>query len=126
MASLSSPAASIANGGMKTNHDNPPLAASLHPKTNGASAFSAANADVAYHRQITLSVDMPLREQQDQATDLALSFKRFATVLLKADSSLSILNWLNPLQNPITKSGDIAPTKATVEEYYAGMRVLVL
>ena len=67
---------------------------------------------------------MPLKAQEGQTTNLAWCFKRFATALLKADASLLILNWMNPLKNPITKSGDIAYNKQTVKEYYAGMRIL--
>ena len=123
MASLLSSAANSADAGNATNLNNPPLAPCLQQKTT-AQAFSATNAEVSFQRQITLTVEMPLKEDQDKATDIALCFKRFAAALLRADSSLEILNWFNPLQNPIKSAGDIACDKATIEQYYAGMRVL--
>ena len=65
-----------------------------------------------------------MKEQTEQATDLALCFKRFAAALLRADKSLSILNWFHPLQNPIKNAGDIACDEETIKNYYAGMRIL--
>ena len=55
--------------------------------------------------------------------DVAMHFKRFATVLLSARPSTSILNWENPAQNLVTKVVDISPDEDSISQYFSGIVV---
>ena len=76
MATLYTSAANNANDDATTNLTRPPPAPNLLPKPPAAPAFSVKTAEVSYQREIKLTVEMPLKEQEDKVTDLALCFKR--------------------------------------------------
>ena len=77
-----------------------------------------------FKKVIKLSVEIPLKMEDKKTNDLAIYFKRFATILLVADTTLSILNWDDEEQNPIKKSGDIQCSEETVKQYFSGMRII--
>lgn len=52
-------------------------------------------------------------------------FKRFATAILLAHSSIAILNWENPVQNPVTKAIDVSPAEESISQYFSGIVVQV-
>ena len=79
--------------------------------------------DLDASRKIKLTVEFPTHIQQDRPNDVALFFLKVASVLLSAHNSIDILNWENPLQNPVTKTVDIAPIEDTVCQYFSGMVV---
>ena len=86
-------------------------------------AFFVNAGDSKSTREIKLTVEFPTQVQQDNTNDISLYFKRFATVLLAAHPSISILNWEHPGQNPVTKAIDIAPTEESIKQYFSGVVV---
>ena len=100
----------------------PPLAPVLQGRS-GLSTFEVQHTDTATTRQVKLTVDFPTQSQAHKPNNVSLYFKRFATVLLATHPSVSILNWENPLQNPIKKAIDISPNENTVKQYFSGMHV---
>ena len=74
-------------------------------------------------REPRLMVELPTHLQQEPPNNVAMYFKRFATVLLFAHPSISILTWNNPAQNMVTKAIDIAPHEESISWYFSGMVV---
>ena len=72
-------------------------------------SFFVNEGDLGSTREIKITVEFPTNAHQDRTNDISMYFKRFATVLLAANPSSSILNWENPSQNPVTKAVDILP-----------------
>lgn len=68
-------------------------------------------------------VEFPTHIKQDRQNDVAMYFKRFATVLLSAHPSIAILNWENPVQNLVTKVVDISPDEERISQYFSGIVV---
>jgi len=100
----------------------PPLAPVLQGRS-GNSDFAVQPSDSGTTRQVKLTVEFPTQSQANKPNNVSVYFKRFATVLLATHPSVSILNWENPLQNPITKAIDISPHESTVKQYFSGMHV---
>ena len=91
----------------------PPTAAVLQGKRTSEAFFVNARNSTA-SREIKLTVEFPTHIQQDHTNDIAMYFKLFTTFLLSAHRSIVILNWKNPLQNPITKAIDISQSECRV------------
>ena len=85
--------------------------------------FHGSNA-AGHSHEVKLLVELPLSQSEDQTNYIGIYFKRFATVLLTAKNTLSILNWEDPEQNTITKARDNACNEALVKRYFSGMRIL--
>ena len=99
------------------NSEAPPQAPVLQDRSVRASeAFFVNAGDSESTREIKLTVEFPTQAKQDSTNDISLYFKRFAIVLLAAHPSISILNWENPAQNPVTKAIDIAPTEESIRQ----------
>ena len=102
--------------------DSPPQAPVLQDKgVRTSEAFFVNAGDLESTREIKLTVEFPTNTNQDRTNDISLYFKRFATVLLAAHPSISILNWVNPSQNPVKKAIDISPTEASIKQYFSGV-----
>ena len=84
-------------------------------------AFSADKATSGVKKVIKLTVEFPLRAEEDHPNDLALYFKRFATILFASDPTMAILNWDHPEQNPIRRSKDIDCNEKAIQQYYSGI-----
>ena len=106
------------NAGLANRHNNPPKIPALTSK-------DAEGEDLAdVKRELKLTVEFPLRSEAEHPNDLALYFKRLATVLFIADPTLAILNWDDPIRNPITRAQDIDCNEKTVKQYYTGVKIL--
>ena len=113
------------NGDSTYNRDLsvPPPAPVLQSKRLQSEAFFVNAGDFASSKEIKLTVEFPTKLQQDRTNDVAMYFKRFATVLLSAHPSIAILNWENPEQNPVTKAVDISPAEESISQYFSGIVV---
>ena len=76
-----------------------------------------------FHSWNKLKMEFPMNAQQDCTNDISMYFKRFATVLLAAYPSISILNWEHPTQSPAKKAVDISPNEASIKKYFSGVVV---
>jgi len=85
--------------------------------------FFVNDGDLEATREIKLTAEFPTNSQQDSTNGISMYFKRFATVILALHSSVSILNWDNPTQNPVTKAVDISPNEGSIKQYFSGMVV---
>ena len=105
------------------NLDSPPHAPSLAPKPH-QEPFSAANATTSVKKEVRLTVEFPLRENRNHPNDLAIYFKSLICVLLEAESTMAILNWENPTQNPIRNASNIGHREEDIKQYFKGSRVI--
>ena len=106
------------NASHENRHHNPPEVPALTNKVNTTTESS----DIK--RELKLTVEFPLRDDNKYPNDLALYFKRLATVLFIADPTLAILNWHDPVRNPISRAKDIDCNEKAVKEYYTGVRII--
>ena len=88
------------NAGRENKLNHAPEAPSLMTKDPGK-PFSADKASSGIKKEIKLTVEFPLRAEEDHPNDLALYFKRFATILFASDPTMAILKWEHPEQNPM-------------------------
>ena len=106
------------NAGRDNKLNHAPEAPSLKTKDRGK-AFSADKATSGVKKEIKLTVEFPLRAEEDHPNDLALYFKRFATILFALDPTMVILNWDHLEQNPIRRSKDIDCNEQAIHQYYS-------
>ena len=112
------------SGNMGTQeHATPPQAERLGPKAS-REPFSVENASTTIKREVKLTVEFPLRENLAHANDLANYFKKFISVILKADPTMAILNWDHPTQNPIRNASDLGQSEEEIRQYFNGYRVI--
>ena len=82
--------------------------------------FATAN-DVDISKEIRLTLEFPM--QKEKKNNVADYFKRFITILFAAEPGITLLNWENPMQNPIQRSMNLQGTKEVISQYFAGMKV---
>ena len=102
----------------------PPLKPVLHQEKPRNQSFFVLASNVDITKKIRLSVEFPTQPNLSQPNDVSTNFKKLMTLLFAVDKDMSLLNWNNPMQNPITDAHDIQLDKKYVEQYFSGMRVL--